>query len=90
MNHKHAKTLGQFFKHPISNTIQWHDVIKLLQGLDAELELNKHSGKTIVRLNDCEIILPKQTHKFIASHKEVVELRHFFEQAGLKSSALKN
>lgn len=89
MNHKHAKTLAQFFQHPISNKIQWNDVMKLLQGVDAEMEINKHSGKTIVKLNNCEIILPKQTHKFIYSHKEVIELRHFFERAGFNPASAK-
>jgi hypothetical protein len=89
MNHKHAKTLAQFFQHPISNNIQWNEVMKLLKGLGAEIEINKNSGKTVVKLNTCEIILPKQTHKFIYSHKEVIELRHFFERAGFKPSSLK-
>ena len=89
MNHKHAKTLSLFFQHPISNNIQWNDLMKLLQGLDAEIEFNKNSGKTTVKLNECEIILPKQTHKFIASHKEVIELRHFFENTGYIPSTVK-
>lgn len=83
MNHKHTKTLEKFFKHPICNDIQWHDVMKLLQGLNAEIDTNLHSGKTTVKLNSIEITLPKQTHKVISSHKEVIILRHFFEQAGI-------
>ncbi len=82
MNHKHSKILEKIFQHPISNDIQWTDVMKLLKGLDAEIEMNKHSGKASIRLNELEIILPKQTHKFISNHKEVIELRHFLEHAG--------
>ena len=83
MNHKHAKTLEKVFKHPICNDIQWSDVMKLLQGLEAEIEINRNSGRTIVRLNNIEITLPKQTHKVISNHKEVIDLRHFFEHAGI-------
>ena len=84
MNHKHAKILEKIFHHPISNDIQWTDVMKLFKGLDAEIEINKHSGKTTIHLNEMEIVLPKQTHKFISNHKEVIELRHFFEKANIK------
>ncbi len=82
MNHKHAKTLEKIFQHPISNDVQWTEVMKLLKGLEAEIEFNKHSGKTMIILNEKKILLPKQTHKFISNHKEVIELRHFLENAG--------
>ena len=83
MNHKHAKILEKFFHHPISNDIQWNELMKLFQGLGANIEINKHSGKTYITLHESEIILPKQTHKLISNHKEVIELRHFFEKAGI-------
>ena len=83
MNHKHTKILEKFFHHPICNDIQWKDVMTLFNGLGANIEVNKHSGKTTVTLNELIIILPKQTHKAITNHKEVIELRHFFEQLGI-------
>lgn len=83
MNHKHTKILEKFFQHPICNDIQWKDVMKLFKGLDAGIEINKHSGRTLVTLNDMTIILPKQTHRAITNHKEVIELRHFFEKLGI-------
>ena len=78
-----------FFQHPISNIIQWNDLIYMLKGIYSEFDFNINSGKTKVKLNECEIILPKQTHKFIASHKEVIELRHFFENTGYIPSTVK-
>jgi hypothetical protein len=86
MNHKHAKTLAKIYHHPISNDIQWTDLMKLFKGLEAQIDINKHSGKTTVLLSEQQIILPKQTHKFISSHKEVVELRHFFESINITPS----
>ncbi len=83
MNHKHAKILEKFFHHPISNDIQWNELMKLFQGLGANIEINKHSGKTYITLHESEITLPKQTHKLISNHKEVIELRHFFEKVGI-------
>lgn len=83
MNHKHTKILEKIFHHPISNDLQWNEVMKLFKGLDAAIEVNKHSGKTSISLNEQSIILPKQTHKLVSNHKEVIDLRHFFEQAGV-------
>ncbi|MCU7834648.1 MAG: hypothetical protein KZQ83_05260 [gamma proteobacterium symbiont of Taylorina sp.] len=82
MNHKHSKILEKFFHHPISNDIQWNEVMKLFKGLGATIEVNKHSGKTNISLDELSIILPKQTHKLISNHKEVIALRHFLEQSG--------
>ncbi|MBE9526233.1 MAG: hypothetical protein IME94_04580 [Proteobacteria bacterium] len=83
MNHKHTKILEKIFHHPISHDIQWNEVMKLFRGLDAVIEINKHSGKTTINLNDSSIILPKQTHKLVSNHKEVIELRHFFEKLNI-------
>jgi len=83
MNHKHAKILEKIFHHPISNDIQWNDVMKLFKGLDAEIDINKHSGRTTILLNEKSIVLPKQTHKFVSNHKEVIEIRHFLESVGI-------
>jgi len=82
MNHKHAKILEKIFHHPISHDIQWNEVMKLFKGLDATIEINKHSGKTIVSFDELSIVLPKQTHKIVSNHKEIIEIRHFLEQSG--------
>ncbi len=85
MNHKHQKTLAKIFQHPISHDLKWHDVIKLLQALGADLE-QKHSGSSSIKLNGAEATLPRHTHVKVSNQHELMEIRHFLQQAGVKPS----
>ena len=85
MNHKHQKTLDKIFQHPISHDIKWNDVMKLLEALDVEIEL-KHSGATAISLNGVEATLPRHTHAKVSNQHELMEIRHFLQQTGIKKS----
>ena len=85
MNHKHQKTLDKIFQHPISHDLKWNDVMKLLEALDTEIEL-KHSGSTLLKLNGIEATLPRHTHTKISNQHELIEIRHFLQQSGIRSA----
>jgi len=83
MNHKHQKTLAKIFQHPITHDLKWNDVIKLLEALDVDMTL-QHSGKTTIVLNGVEATLPRHTHKNVSNQNEIMDIRHFLQNAGIK------
>ena len=85
MNHKHQKTLDKIFQHPISHDLKWADVMKLLEALDVEMEL-KHSGSTVIKLNGVEATLARHTHPKVSNQHDLMEIRHFLQQTGIKKS----
>lgn len=84
MNHKHKKTLDKIFQHPISHDIKWNEVMKLLEALGTEIE-RKHSGSIAIKLNDVEAILPRHTHSTVSNQHELMDIRHFLQQTGIKN-----
>lgn len=83
MNHKHQKTLDKIFQHPISHDLKWNDVIKLLEALDTDMIAN-HSGSTSIKLNGIESSLPRHTHAKLSNQHELMGIRHFLQQAGVR------
>ncbi len=83
MNHKHQKTLDKIFQHPISHDLKWNDVMKLLTALDVEVVEN-HSGSTSIKLNSIESSLSRHTHAKVSNQHELMDIRHFLQQAGVK------
>lgn len=86
MSHSPDRTLKEIFSHPMSMNIRWKDVIRMFESLGGEVEV-VHSGREKVRLNGCEHTFHIPHGKSINSRDEVVQIRHFLEEAGVSPKA---
>lgn len=83
MSHKPEKTLQQLFGHPMSMNIHWKDVVHLLEHVGASVEV-VHGGREKVTLNGHEHTFHIPHSKTLDSKDEVVALRKFLDQAGVR------
>lgn len=82
MSHNAQRTLSEIFSHPINMNIHWKDVVHLFESLGGEVEV-VHGGREKVKLNDHEFTFHIPHGKTIGSRDEVMQIRHFLEQAGM-------
>lgn len=89
MGHHHdQKTLDAIFAHPMSMNLKWKDVEHVLDALGAEME-TAHKGREVkASLNGVERTLHVPHGPVIESKDQMVQLRHFLEEAGVSSSSL--
>ncbi|MCA9291363.1 MAG: hypothetical protein KDA25_09555 [Phycisphaerales bacterium] len=80
MSH-HAQTLAHLFAHPMSMNVKWRDVVGLFESLGAQTEV-VHGGREKVRLNGVEHTFHIPHGKTIDARDEIMQIRHFLEQAG--------
>lgn len=76
----HRATVAKIFNHPVSHNIQWHDVLSLLQQLDAVKE--EHDGRYKVTLGS-EIETFDDLHHRDLTEQQVVDLRRMLKGAGI-------
>ena len=81
MSHSPDRTLHEIFAHPINMNIHWKDVVRLFESLGGEVEV-VHGGREKVSLNGCEFTFHIPHGKTINTRDEVMQIRHFLEQAG--------
>lgn len=77
----HTRTLQQIFAHPISMNIKWTDVVHMIQAMGGTV-IPAHGGREKITLNGHEHTFHVPHNKAIDSKDEIVQLRHFLEQAG--------
>lgn len=84
LSSRDRRTIDRIFQHPLCVNLNWRDVMHLFDSLKAEVQQNAHD-KVKVTLNGVEHFFGGHHHgKSVNSRDELVELRHFLEQAGLK------
>ncbi len=81
LSSRNRRTLSRIFQHPMAMNLSWRDVIHLFEALGAEIE-SASKDKLKVALNGVERSFRPHHHKTVSNKDEVVELRHFLEQAG--------
>ena len=80
LNNHHRDTLEKIFSHPSSSSIEWRQVLSLLEALGATSE--EHNGKLKVRLgSEIEVLQPP--HGKDIDQQMIVDLRRMLTQAGL-------
>jgi len=84
MNHRHRKILHSLFAHPISSNIDLKDVEAVLKELGAEIE-PRHGARIAVTLGGHTVAFHASQHAL--PKDEVVQIRHFLEQCGVKPEA---
>lgn len=89
MGHHHdQKTLDAIFAHPMAMNVKWRDVEHVLDALGAELHV-AHDGREVkASLNGVDRVLHVPHGPVIESRDQMVQLRHFLEEAGVTRSSL--
>jgi hypothetical protein len=80
MNHRHRKILHALFAHPISNNVDFKDVVHVLEELGAEIE-NKSGNRIGVRLAGHSAAFVHAHHSL--PKDEVVQMRKFLTTCGI-------
>lgn len=81
LNHKHLHTLSQIFQHPTSHSLEWHDVIALMEHLGKVEE--KDNGNVTFAIKDVSRVFHRPQGKEISETEQVLDLRHFLRSAGV-------
>ena len=79
---RHQATVEKIFNHPVSHNIQWHDVLSLLQSLDAVTEENG-DRYTVTLSAETETFDAPRGHDI--DEQQVVDLRRMLKGAGITS-----
>ena len=83
LSSRNRRTLSRIFQHPMAMNLPWRDVIHLLEALGAQIE-PASNDKLKVAVNGVERSFRPHQHKTVSNKDEVVELRHFLEEAGCR------
>jgi hypothetical protein len=79
----HRATMAHIFQHPLAHNLEWPDVLSLLEAVATVDE--RHDGKYGVTIGDITQTFDRPPHKDVDAAM-VLDLRHFFEAAGLAPS----
>jgi len=77
---RHQATVEKIFSHPVGHNIQWHDVLSLLQSLDAVAEVNG-DRYTVTLGAETETFDAPRGHDI--DEQQVVDLRRMLKGAGI-------
>ena len=84
MNSKHKKTLQAVFADPVSGTIAWHDIERLLLGLGAERIEGSGSRVRFCKGQEVETFHRPHPHKE-AKRYQVRDARKFLIRIGIEA-----
>lgn len=80
LNNHHRDTLAQIFSHPSSSSIEWHQVLSLLEAVGTVAK--EHNGKLKVTLGpETEVVNPPRGKDI--DQQLIVDLRRMLTNAGL-------
>jgi hypothetical protein len=79
----HRDTVARIFGHPVSHNIEWHDVLSLLEGLDAVT--TGHDGRLRVSLGSETEVFDKRGRDL--DEQQVLDLRRMLGGAGITPEA---
>lgn len=80
MNHRHRKVLHALFAHPVSNNIDFKEVVHVLEALGAEID-NKSGNRIGVKLNGHAAAFTHPHHDL--PKDEVMQIKKFLAQCGV-------
>ena len=84
LDRHHRATVERIFSHPVSHNIQWHDVLSLLESMDAVTE--EHDGRYAVTLGSETQTFDAPRHHDI-DEQQVIDLRRMLRGAGISPEA---
>ena len=84
LNAKNARTMERVYQHPVSHDLDWRDVISLIEHLGTVKE--ETSGHLTLTVNDASQGFHRSQDGSLSDPKQVLELRHFLESAGVGKS----
>ncbi len=76
----HRATVEKIFGHPVSQNIQWHDVLSLVKSVGTATE--KHDGRFKVTLGSETQTFDTPPHNDI-DEQQVIDLRRMLRAAGI-------
>jgi hypothetical protein len=86
LNNRHTHTIGRIFQHPASHNLEWRDVIALMEHLGtAKVHENGHLEFTV---NGITQVFRRSPEKDVSEIQEVLDLRHFLENAGVDKDGI--
>ena len=77
----HQRTLGMLFQHPMAHSIEWKDIVTLLESLGTTTQGGHDTLHATV--NNVTVVLHRPKHKDVPQ-EQVMQLRHFLRQAGIE------
>ena len=77
----HQRTLGMLFEHPMSHSVEWRDVVTLLESLGSATE--GANGAVHVTVNKETVVLHRPKHKDVPQ-EEIHKIRQFLRRAGVE------
>ena len=80
LDRHHRAIVDKIYSHPVSHNIQWHDVLSLLEHLNAATE--ERDGRYKVTLGSETQFFDAPKHHDI-SEQQVVDLRRMLKGAGV-------
>lgn len=83
LNNHHRDTLAQIFSHPSSSSIEWRQVLSLLEAVGTVTE--EHNGKFKVTVGPETEVLDPPRDKDV-DQQLIVDLRRMLTNAGLAPS----
>ena len=86
LSNKYLHTLEHIFQHPTPHTLEWHDVIALVEHLGAVKEGDK--GHLTLTLNGITQDFHRSQNKEVSEITQVQALRDFLERAGIGKSGV--
>ena len=80
LDRRHRATVEKIYNHPVGHNIQWHDVLSLLEHLDAVTEA--HPDRYTVKLGTkMETFDGHRSHDL--GQQQVMDLRRMLQNAGI-------
>lgn len=79
----HRVTLEKIFGHPLNHSIEWHDVVSLLNSLGA-VEHERNGELKVTLAGQSEVLrAPHHGHEDVLDEEQVIDLRRMLQAAGV-------
>jgi len=86
LSNAHTRTYEMVFQHPISHNLEWRELKSLFSEMGSVSE--EHNGNLKISVHGQTIVFSTAHGKDVASSEEVIKIRHFLEDAGLKQNSM--
>ncbi len=77
----HQRTLGKLFQHPMTHSMEWREVVSLLDSLGTTTEGGHDTLHATV--NKVTVVLHRPRHKDVPE-EQIMQIRHFLSRAGVE------
>ena len=84
LSNKYLHTLARISQHPTSRTLQWHDVISLIEHLG---KVENDNGHLTFTVNGVSQVFHRSHDKEVSDAEQILDLRHFLETVGIEQNS---